>query len=390
LFINHTARLKRYAAACCAALLGLANGMLAAPAHPAPRIPADDATVLERLPTRRDDAGAAELRRLRAELAAQPTNPQKAAALARQYFDLAAAEGDPRYVGYAEAALRPWRSGEIPAAVLYARALLRQYRHDFDAALHDLEGVLHAEPDHYGARAWRAAIYMVRAEYDAASRECAALPGDPAALYATGCRAYVEATTGRTGQAYEALADALRRDATASDAEKRWRMGDDASAERAFKRALTMGEDNFVLAAYADFLLEHGRHREVIRLLDRWVRSDTLLLRLALAERASGAGDAEAHIAALRDRFAAAALRGERLHLAEEARYLLDLKGDARGALALALQNWQDQREPRDALIVLQAALAAGDAAAAAPVKKWLETSRFESEKMRRIAASLK
>jgi hypothetical protein len=76
--------------------------------------------------------------------------------------------------------------------------------------------------------------------------------------------------------------------------------------------------------------------------------------------------------------------------MGEEARFLLDLKGDARAALAVALQNWKEQREPRDALVVLEAAAAAKDAKAAAPVLQWLDDTHFESERMRRIAASLR
>ena len=128
----------------------------------------------------------------------------------------------------------------------------------------------------------------------------------------------------------------------------------------------------------------------MIGLLKAWTRSDTLLLRLALAERVLGMREAEAHVQALADRFAAAALRGERLHMGEEARFLLDLKGDARGALAVAAENWKSQREPRDALVLLEAAVAARDPKTAAPVLKWLDESGFESARMQRVAAQLK
>ena len=76
--------------------------------------------------------------------------------------------------------------------------------------------------------------------------------------------------------------------------------------------------------------------------------------------------------------------------MGEEARYLLDLKGDPAAALAVGLENWKEQREPRDALVVLEAAAAARDPKAAAAVLKWLEQTGFESERMRRAAASLK
>src|SRR4051812_15306300 len=379
----------------------LALFLWALPAAAAPHIPKDDSAVLERLPGRRDDPVMAELRALRAAAAADPSSSAAAARLAKRYFELANAEGDPRYVGYAEAAVRQWPKQDAPVEVIYVRGLLRQYRHDFDTALKDFELVLQREPRHFGARAWRAALYMVRADYPAAARECAALPLEKEDLYALACQAYVDATTGKTGPAYRRLLEALRGDASVDAGEKlwvltrlgemAWRLGDVAGADRHFKEALALGQDdNFLLAAYGDFLLEQGRAREVVALLKSWTRSDTLLLRLALAEQRLGVAEAAAHIQALGDRFAAASLRGERLHMGEEARFLLDLKADARGALAVGLENWKEQREPRDALVVLEAAVAARNPAAAAPVLKWLRESRFESARMQQLAASLK
>ncbi len=367
--------------------------------HAAPRVPSADSTVLERLPGRPADPAYAELRALRGALAAEPGNAALAARVALKLFERANAEGDPRYVGYAEAALAPWRAGEATANVLFARALLRQYRHDFEGALRDLQGVLAKEADHEGARAWRAAIFMVRADYDAARRECAALP--PGELHTVACTAYVDATLGRTGPAYDRLREAYGQDAREDPsvrlwvltrlAEMAWRLGDAAAAERHFRAALALRiEDNFLLAAYADFLLEQRRPADVVALLRERTRSDTLLLRLAIAHKALGARDADAHARTLGERFAAAALRNERLHLAEEARWLLELRNDPKRALSAALENWKDQREPRDALVVLEAAAAAGDRAAAAPVLKWLADTQFESERMRRLAAALR
>ena len=381
--------------------LGLALASAATGAGAAPHVPPSDGTVLEQLPVKPNDPALAEVRRLRAVLASAPTDGDTAAELAERYFELAAAEGDPRYIGYGVAALRPWQTDDAPTEVLFARGLLRQYRHDFEGALSDFALTLKSHPEHAGAHAWRAAILMVQADYAAAAQECAALSGVASELRAAGCSTYVDATTGKTRAAYEHLADVLRRHPeTQSElrlwvltrlAEMAWRLEDHATAERLFKEALALGvDDNFLLAAYADYLLERGRPEEVVALLKKWERSDTLLLRLALAEKALGMREAGPHIQALGERFAAAALRGERLHMGEEARYLLDLKGDARAALATGLENWKEQREPRDALVVLDAAVAAHDPGAAAPVLKWLETSGFESERMKRLAASLK
>lgn len=311
------------------------------------------------------------------------------------------ADGDPRFVGYAQAALQRWTQAEAAPAILVVRAMLRQYRHDFDGALADLALALQRDPENAEAHAWRAAIFMVHADYAQAAAACAALAALEDNLQAAGCSAYVEATTGRTRAAYDKLRAALAAHADAGAGARLWaytrlaemaeRLGDATAAEAHFTAALALGrEDNFLLAAYADFLLAQRRERDVIALLRERERSDTLLLRLALAARALNLPEAERHARTLGERFAAGALRGDRLHLAEEARYLLDLRGDADAALAAAAANWKSQREPRDALILLEAARAAGAPAAAAPVLDWLARSRFEHAGMRRLAAELR
>jgi len=364
------------------------GGWWALGALAAPYTPRDESTVLERLPLRRSDPVAAELRQLRG------------APLARRYFELAMAQGDPRYVGYAEAALRN-AENDPPAEVLFVRGLLRQYRHDFNGALADLADAVKRDPDHVGARAWRAAIFMVRAEYAAAREECRALAPLASDLLAAGCRATVDGATGKAHAAYDQLKAELEARPDAAPEIRLWtltrlaefaeRFGDPMRAERHFREAIALGlRDDFLLAAYADFLLERGRPQEVGALLKKWGQSDNLLLRVALAAKSQNLPEAPRHAQALGERFAAAGLRGERLHLAEEARYLLELKGDPKAALAAAAENWKSQREPRDARVLLEAALAAGERKAAAPALRWLDESGFEDARLRRLAAQLK
>src|SRR5258708_11991435 len=88
-------------------LRALALTSLAVAGHAAPYVPTDDATVLERLPVRPGDPVARELRQLRAELTANPRKRDTAVRLAERYFELARSEGDPPYVGYAQAPPKP-------------------------------------------------------------------------------------------------------------------------------------------------------------------------------------------------------------------------------------------------------------------------------------------
>jgi hypothetical protein len=383
-------------------LRALAVASFAATAYAAPYVPKDEATVLERLPVRPGDPVARELRQLRSDLAANPRDRETAIRLAERYFALASSEGDPRYVGYAQAALKPW--WDLPAPpldVLVVRATLKQYSHDFSGAMRDLEAATREDPNNARAWSWRAAIHMVQSDYERAREDCSALQKLESELYAVGCMAYLDGTTGKAAAAHRALSAAFARNADAPPEVKVWvltrlaemslRQGDAKQAEEHFRAAYFEPiNDQFLLAAYADFLLDQGRPEEVIPLLVDWVKSDILLLRLALAEQALKAPKAREHIEALRSRFDAAALRGDKLHQQEEARFNLHLLGNKEKALALARENWKLQREPRDARILLEAALAMNEPAAAQEALDWLERSQHEDPVLRRSAEKLK
>ncbi len=82
-----------------------------------------------------------------------PQNLALALAAARADIVRGRAAGDPRYFGYAEAALGPWWDvAEPPPSVQVLRATIRQNLHDFDAALSDLHEVLARDPRN--AQAW--------------------------------------------------------------------------------------------------------------------------------------------------------------------------------------------------------------------------------------------
>jgi hypothetical protein len=144
-------------------------------------------------------------------------------------------------------------------------------------------------------------------------------------------------------------------------AEMAWRLNDPTLAESHFRQALALDvTDSFLLAAYADFLLDYGRPRDVIALLKDRTRADPLLLRLTLAEQAAGDKGLREHQAALADRYAAARLRGDTTHEQEESRFSLQVLKRPEEALKLAQSNWRVQREPRDARVLMEAALACG------------------------------
>ncbi len=368
----------------------------------APFTPASDAEVLEVLPARAAEPRMRELRQLRAEWARKPNDPETAVRLARRYYEEVAAEGDPRYIGYAQAALAPWWSQpDPPAALRVMRAILLQFSHQFDAALADLDAAVQQDPQQGEAWAWLAAIRMVQADYAGVRRACEQVAARATPLIGTACRAQVDSHTGQAAGAAAALQNALSSNPQATPEEQLWaltrlaeiedRRGRYAEAEAAYRRALGLGiTDGYLLAAYADFLLDRKRPAEVLVLLKGKTRSDLLLLRLALAAKALNSPALVAWQNDLAARFDAARLRGDSLHEKEEARFALAVLGQPQRALALARKNYAVQREPADARVLLEAALAARQAEAAAPVLQWLASSRIESVALQSLARSLK
>ncbi len=262
-----------------------------------PYVPASDHQVLERLPFKPNDPLARELLRLRSDLQRDKHNLPAALKLANRYYSLVGEEGDPRYLGYAQAALSPWWNLEVPPTqVQVLRASIRQYRHDFAGAISDLSAVIEREPGHTEARILRAMIHIVQARYGEARIDCHAVR-EQNPLIGSGCNAMVDGSTGKASTAYSELRAVLNQHANVSPSEKLWvqirlaelaqRLGHAQIAESHYRQALALNiPDGFLLASFADFLLDQKRPEEVVTLLKNKVRSDVLLLRLALAERA--------------------------------------------------------------------------------------------------------
>ncbi|MDP4301863.1 hypothetical protein [Leptothrix discophora] len=380
--------------------LALLPAALTSLVQAAPRTPSDDTEVLERLPIQAGARGRGELAALRQAARREPASIDAALQLADFLFAQALAQGDPRPVGQAEAELRrvAGPAAEASAAWLSLRGQLRQYRHDFDGALADLAAALQRDPALAEAHAWRGAIFLVQADLGAARAECDALGRLKRDILQAACLGLAQAYGGQLAQAERTLAKA---EAEAALPETRlwflarraevagWR-GRPAEAERHYRAAQQLGlDDAYLLAAHADFLLDQGRPAEVLRLLAGWDNADPLLLRIAEAEAALKLPGLQARLDTLAERFAAAGLRGDTTHRAEEARYWRGLRGDAARALALARANYGVQREPRDARVLLECALAASDPAAAEPAIAWLRRSGFEDVHLRELARRL-
>lgn len=346
-------------------ILCILNSLAGNLAMAQPYFPESDDEVIETLPPR--GKSWFEIKLLRIKVKSSPAALQPVLDLASRYIELGRAESDPRYFGYAEAVLAPWlKSGQIHPEVLTLRATLHQNRHEFTPALAYLDKALALQPRLGQAWLTRALILEVQGNYAAALKSCLPLLKLASALVSQVCIASTQSLTGQIDSAYQQLLLALpaaqseplqnRQWAMVALAEIAERKGDSKAAEQHYRQALKLDRNGYLLAAYADFLLDRGRYREVTELLRNETRADTLLLRLTLAEQALQLPTAQAHIVALAARFAASRMRGDTVHQGDEARFLLHLAHAPEQALKLAQANWGIQREPRDARIVLEAA----------------------------------
>ena len=328
--------------------------------------------------------------------------------LAKLYIQEARSSGDLRFLGYAEATLAPWikpdpgrpaspgaRGDARSPDALVLQATIQQSRHDFAGALDTLRQALVLRPEDPQAWLTSATVLRVLGRFDEARDACKRLSLSVGAAAMELCSRPVDALSGSLAASYERVRD-VSSQGMAPD-ERAWRdselgemavrLGRDAEAEHWFKNGLQFSPDDFYIrAAYADLLLSQRRAREALVLLRGRESLEPLLLRVALAQkdlREPGLAESRTRLAAA---FASEAQRGEAIHRREQARFLLDVTGDARAALQAALANWQVQHEVDDVLVLIRAAQVAGEASAAAPAMQFVRQHNLEDV---RIAAAM-
>ena len=357
-------------------LLAVTGAALATPYQPA-----DDAQVLAELPAgaRHASAPSVDLTRTRLDIA-----------LPLAQFDIsrARASGDLRFLGYAEAILVPWlHRTPVPSQVLVLHATILQSRHQFDAALSELDQALKIRPD--DAQAWltRATVLRVIGRYPEALDSCEhlAATADPAILVL--CTQSVQSLSGRLQSAYATVA-ALPQQSMPPEA-RAWRyselgemaerIGDDAAAEHWMREGLQVAPDDFYLrGSCADLLLRQQRAAETLELLRGYESMEPMLLRITLAHLQLHDGAEARSRALLQNAFDLEQQRGDAVHRREQARFFLDVDHEPAAALQAARQNWQVQREPDDVLILLRAALAAEQPQLGAPALEFIHQHGLE------------
>jgi len=359
-------------------------------AHAGPYVPGSDSTVLAELPagTHYADVSARRLAQGRVDVAIP---------LAQFYIQQSRLSGDLRYLGYAEAVLTPWVTQNPPVPnVLVLQATLQQSRHEFSASLATLERALTARPDDPQALLVRATVLRVLGRYPEASASCEQFARMVEPRLGAICIQSLRGLNGHLESAYLELTQVSSQGWLNS--EKSWlyselgemavRLGRDADAQRWFEQDLNLvPTDFYVRAAYADLLLRQARPGEALTLLQGRESFEPLLLRIAVAQRQLHDPQLAQSGARLRAAFAAETQRGEAVHRREQARFLLEVEDQPNLSLAAALENWAVQREPDDVLVLVNAAKAAGNPAAALPALDFMRTQGLRDVRVNAAAA---
>jgi Tfp pilus assembly protein PilF len=335
-----------------------------------------------------------QLAALKSQADASPNDPARAAPFARLAVALGRREDDGRLFTMAATALEPWRTvANVPADLLVVRATMRQFGHDFEPALADLDRAVEARPRDAQALLSRAFVLAVLGRHQQAYESCHQLPIRTPLLLRVTCLARAASLAGKAAPALARLRGALdlpgegdsgqRRFALVVAADIAARLGETATAEAKLQEALTIEpRDVFLRAAYAELLIERGRLAEARDLIGAAPRNVHLLLLRALASGGPGDEAGAAAIAQLSSELERDRASRTVFHAREHARFALDVLHEPALALDLALANWRLQKEPIDALVLLRAAEAAGRPEAAAEATAWVCAAGMEDARL--------
>lgn len=343
---------------------------------------------------------------------AQPQNLPTALAYARAVFTLGLTEGDLRWYGSAKAALKPWWTvADLPAEANFLRGLVKQGFHDFQEGLQDINRGIALEPARAEFWSWRFALHLLLADMTAAQKDIEEMGRLLGAEEADVYRAVLLYRTGQPLAAVAMLSRALRSASYQDPSSQDWLgfhlgeahrvAGQPARALDVWSQRLKASpQSHLIRLSLADLLNQQGQYREAKTIAmaatsggnapnSPATLTDALLMQAVLASRGLKDPDEGRLASQLEARLQSQALRQEALIERPKLIYQIAYGRDLKAGLALSIDNWQLQKEPPDALLFVQAALALGQARAAEPVVKWAEKTGYTDPQLTPMLAQL-
>lgn len=339
----------------------------------------------------------------RRAFALSPDSAEAAAKLASAYLSLHEKLGDPRYIGYAASVMSEFEevsgSKPLPARIRIINADLLQAQHQFAEAEAALKDIIKASPEQWNAWLMLASIAETRGNYDLARRACAQLVFAGKTLSGLTCSASVASVRGQSAEALRQMELALAEAGQHSPEIIAWshvvaaeialRIDRTQKAEALLETALSIRDSLYTRLALADLLIQQERYDDASSVIEDLPASDAVLIRRARIAGQASPRDLPVLARQLERRVEAMRLRGEVSHGREEAQIALLLAAEPASALEAALRNWDKQRESIDAMLLLEAAIAAQKPEAARPVLEWMETNESDDVRLLRLRTTL-
>lgn len=321
---------------------------------------------------------------------------------ARHFITLAKRDNNNRWYGFARSTIQPWLSNTSNnPEVALIKAHLYLLAHNFHDALSELNRVIAWRYDHPEALIMRANTYLMLSQYDKARRDCrqVALLSSPA--LGINCLARANALTGSADKALDQVLAVLKLKPILSPLVKfeshlnaaifAHRLNKTSLANKHYNEALILEPNNpYLLEHYSDFLIEHDQWQKLATLISK--TTDVMDQRIKLARYLKHHTDQSVQplMAQIEDDFKRLKRINDDFPHKDYASYLLTLKQEPMPALTASLNNWDVQKDPSSALLVLRCALASRDFVRAQPVIEWVLHTQLYDHRIEHAIALLK
>lgn len=351
---------------------------------------------------------ASSLRALDQAWRAQPQDLPAALAYARAVFTLGFNEGDLRWFGSAKAALMPWwQAADLPADGFFMRGLVKQGFHDFAGGLQDIQRAIALSPGRAEFWSWRFALHLLQANMGAARQDAEDIAQHFGPQEGSIYRAVLAYRSGQALMAVQTLSASMRLSDFQDAASQVWigfHLGEAHRVAQQPEQAIALWQrlvqahpqSHLLRLSLADLLNQLGQFQQAKAVATSHASkghaqlTDALLMQALLASRGLKAPDELALAQQMAARLQSQAMRQESLIERPKLIYQIAYGQDLAAGLALSIENWQQQKEPPDAVLFVQAALARQQARAAEPVVQWAQTTGYTDPQLTPLITRLK
>jgi len=333
-----------------------------------------------------------------------PKSVVNALALTDELLKIGRSTGLPRFYGEAEAVLAPWWQEKTPPTdVLLRRANIYQFNHQFGLALQDLEVYLRANPTDSNARLMEATINMIIGRYAQAKHSCGALPAGRNSVVRTVCGLAASAMLGNSKTNFTIMTSMFASSLASANVSKSLSRGSLSDVDKYIKTvtadmALQLNAtktaqkelmeiyqsdpaDRFNAINLTDVFLDQNRYLEASRVVCQFEGIQAAVLRCARAMRILDPLRFRELVGRIASEVKADTQRGTSVHQREAAYFYLYLNDDPSQALMAAKQNFELQKEPIDARLLLESAFASGKFFEASSALRWMEETSYKHER---------